>query len=65
MMHPDRCPKLTSEQLTEVIPDFKWTGGHSGVVLTSEQAEKLEELWAEYKEKNAEFFVPRAVTREW
>ena len=38
MIHPDRCPLLTSEILTEEIPDFVWTGGHSGQLLNDEQA---------------------------
>ena len=45
MIHPDRCPLLTSGELSKVIPDFVWTGGHSGQLLTDEQADKLEELW--------------------
>lgn len=45
MIHPGICPLLTSEELAREIPDFVWTGGHSGQLLTEEQAVKLQELW--------------------
>ena len=60
MIHPDRCPILTSEELAKAIPDFDWNGGHSGVVLTQEQAQKLNALWKIYLEKHTEIFLPRA-----
>ena len=34
MIHPDRCPIITSEKLAAEIPDFNWTGGHSGQILS-------------------------------
>lgn len=60
MIHPDRCPLLTSEELAREIPDFKWDGGHSGQILTDEQAEKLEFLWNAYLDEQEEIFQPRA-----
>lgn len=51
MIHPDKAPLLTSEELAKEIPDFKWDGGHSGQILTDAQAEKLEELWQLYLDK--------------
>lgn len=64
MIHPDRCPLLTSEELAKVIPDFVWTGGHSGQLLTEEQADKLLELWDKYLDDNAVIFAPRAARNE-
>ena len=60
MIHPDRCPLLTSERLAEEIPDFEWNGGHSGRILTSEQADKLAILWDQYLKDNSEIYEPRA-----
>ncbi|MBR5856823.1 MAG: hypothetical protein IKY70_06090 [Bacteroidales bacterium] len=41
MIHPDRCPILSSEKLATEMPDFVWNGGHSGQLLNEEQADKL------------------------
>lgn len=60
MIHPDRCPLLTSERLSMEIPDFTWTEGHSGRILTEEQAERLAILWNHYLKENAFIFEPRA-----
>lgn len=48
MLHPEKTPLLTPEVLAKEIPDFKWDGGHSGRILTGEQAEKLYMLWGDY-----------------
>lgn len=39
---------LTTEGLQEAIPFFDWSGGHSGRLLTEEQAVQLEKLLAGY-----------------
>ncbi len=56
MLDPDAFPLLTSQELQKEISDFDWFKGHSGVVLSPEQAEKLEELWKNYMIKNREIF---------
>lgn len=43
--HPDERPLLTTEELQAAIPEIDWTKGHSGQLLTDEQAEKLNNLW--------------------
>ena len=48
IFHPECEPIITTGRLQEEIPDFDWTGGHSGRVLTDEQAEKLEVLFMEF-----------------
>lgn len=60
MIHPDRCPLLTSEMLTKEIPDFVWTDGHSGQILNDEQAKKLDALWDAYLNGNLDIFEIRA-----
>lgn len=45
MLHPDDCPHLSIELLTQFIPTFDWTGGHSGRILDPDSADILEKLW--------------------
>lgn len=45
----DRTPIITTEQLQEAIPDFKWDGGHSGLYLTDQQSEALELLYENFR----------------
>lgn len=52
MIHPDRSPLLlTTDELTEAIPDFNWKDGHSGEILSDSQANKLEDVWKDYIER--------------
>lgn len=44
---PDKPAHITMEELYKAIPDIEWDHGHSGVLLTDEQAGKLDELWKE------------------
>ena len=60
MIHPDKCPILTSDKLAAEIPDFNWTAGHSGQILSEEQADKLNMLWNDYLYGNSDIFLPRA-----
>lgn len=46
--HPDYEHVLTAEQLEREIGDFDWRAGHSGVLLTEQQAEALELLWTQF-----------------
>lgn len=55
IIHPDRCHMLTSEELEKEIPDFNWRGGHSGLLLNPEQAEKLDKIWEKYLKENDQF----------
>ena len=56
MIHPDKCPLLSTEALEAVMPDFQWNGGHSGRVLPGEYAIKLRAMWQEYLAKNKDLF---------
>ena len=42
---PDERPLLTIEELRVVLPEIDWIKGHSGQLLSDEQAEKLNNLW--------------------
>lgn len=48
IINPETMPIITTEQLQKAIPDFEWRRGHSGTLLTEDQAQKLEKLFAEY-----------------
>lgn len=48
LIHPDSEHLIATEQLQALIPDFDWTGGHSGRLLTEEQATRLEVFWMEH-----------------
>ena len=48
IINPETMPIVTTAQLQEAIPDFEWTRGHSGTLLSGKQAEQLEKLFAKY-----------------
>lgn len=50
MIHPDRCPLLTTGELESLIPNFQWNGGHSGCLLESREAAVLDSAWKKYIE---------------
>lgn len=52
----DMAPHISTEQLTQAMPDFNWNGGHSGRKLRKDFAEKLEAMWFEYLYENCEIF---------
>lgn len=46
---PERLENfITTEDLQKAIPSFDWSGGHSGRLLTEEQALQLEKLLEDY-----------------
>ena len=48
IVNPETMPIVTTAQLQEAIPDFEWTRGHSGTLLTGKQSKQLENLFANY-----------------
>lgn len=60
LINPDALPILDAKALGEAIPDFEWTKGRSGVVLSDEQAAKLDALWKEFVDNNMGLFQERA-----
>lgn len=47
----DKVDIITTETLQAELPNFDWTGGHSGRILDAESAEKLEFMWLKYYNK--------------
>lgn len=56
LLTPDAFRLLSSDELMCRISGVDWKGGHSGVVLTDEQAQKLDELWNGYFNQLAPIF---------
>ena len=56
VIDPDILPILSTEILSQKIPSFDWSGGHSGRLLPVEEAEKLEKLWEDFLEENKPMF---------
>ena len=52
ILNPDTVSMITTEQLQKAIPSFDWTGGHSGRLLSLDEAKTLESLWTNYIGKN-------------
>ena len=48
MVHPDKTKIISTQSLDEELPGVNWNEGHSGVLLTNEQAGKFDELWHNY-----------------
>ncbi len=56
LVDSDKTAFITTAQLTEAIPEFDWTGGHSGRVLSPEASLKLEKMWYQYLYSNQGIF---------
>lgn len=56
VIDPDLLPILSTEILSQEIPSFDWSDGHSGRVLPIADAEKLEKLWVDFLEENDPMF---------
>lgn len=61
MIHPEYLPILTTKELSEAIPSFDWTGGHSGRLIDKQDADKLEEFWKVFTDKHKDIFTLRAL----
>ena len=48
IIDPEEAEIITTKQLQDAVPSFDWSGGHSGRLLTEEQAKQLEKLLAQY-----------------
>ena len=46
-MEPEGAPLLSLEELQAAIPDYDWSKGHSGELLSEEITTPLDEMWGE------------------
>jgi hypothetical protein len=51
ILNPETAPMIKTKELQEAIPTFDWNGGHSGRLLTEDEARKMESLWQQFIEK--------------
>lgn len=42
VVNPKAFPVMTTDELERAVPDYQWRGGHSGIMLNTDQAQKLE-----------------------
>ena len=56
---------LTTREIETVIPEFDWTGSHSGILLQPEFAVKLEKLWKAFLFGHLEMFKVHAWWRRY
>ena len=64
VFHPERVSVIKSEELEREIPFVDWREGHSGELLSKDDAERLELLWRDFVGSNKELYLPRAVKNE-
>ena len=48
ILDPDHSPIVSTEELQKAIPSFDWTGGHSGRILSADEAQTLEAIWQNF-----------------
>lgn len=65
VFHPERAEIITTEELRTELPEIDWSGGHSGVMLDAESAERLELMWRDYVGRNKSLYLPRAVKNDY
>jgi len=63
LINPDALPILDLRTLETEIPDFEWGRGHSGLVLTEDQATRLDALWQKFVDENRAIFEERAANK--
>ena len=61
MIDTESCPILTTDILQREMPDFDWTGGHSGRVLPSKYEETIESLWKNFLDEHESIFHRHAI----
>lgn len=52
ILNPETAPLVTTKELQEAIPSFDWSGGHSGRLLTEDEARIMEVLWQQFIERH-------------
>ena len=54
ILDPENATILSTKELSVAIPTFNWEGGHSGRMLSQEQAQQLETMWESFLNENKE-----------
>ena len=64
VFHPERSEIITTEVLECELPHLDWRKGHSGQLLSKEDAVRLELMWRDFVGCNKSMFLPRAVKND-
>ena len=64
VFHPERVEIIPTEELERELPHLEWRGGHSGQMVSGEDAERLELMWRDYVGRNKSFYLPRAAKND-
>ena len=64
VFHPERADIIPSEELMRELPAIDWQKGHSGELVDSETADRLELMWRDHIGRNKSIYLPRAVKNE-
>lgn len=65
IIDPETAPMLQTAQLAQAIPTFDWSGGHSGRLLSQEEAQTLETLWEDFLKTNKDNVDGRSMSVNW
>ena len=52
ILNPDVIPMISTETLNQEIPSINWNKGHSGEIMTPQDAQKLDSLWQDFIKSN-------------
>lgn len=64
VFHPERTDIITTEALERELPNINWQKGHSGEMVDSETADRLELMWRDHIWRNKTVYLPRAAKNE-
>lgn len=64
VFHPERSEIISTEELECELPHLDWRKGHSGQLLTKEDAVRLELMWRDFVGRNKSMLLPRAIKND-
>ena len=64
VFHPECSEIITTEELEQEFPNYKWSISNAEELLDRECAERLELVWRDFVGRNKSLYLPRAVKNE-
>lgn len=64
VFHPERSEIISTCDLEREVPNIDWRRGHSGELVDSETADKLELMWRDHIGRNKSMYLPRAAKND-
>ncbi len=65
VFHPERTEIISTSDLERELPNIDWRKGHSGELVDSETADRLELMWRDHIGNNKSMYLPRAIENEY